>query len=85
MLKQDYQEDKTTLKDALMLAMKVLSKTLDVTKLTPEKRKHVLQSPFPFLYFVWQLILIDRSSCGNFEPKLSSQLCSSLLSGVESM
>ncbi|CAG0917160.1 unnamed protein product, partial [Notodromas monacha] len=37
MLKQDYQDGKTTMKDALALAMKVLSKTLDLTKLTPEK------------------------------------------------
>ncbi|KAL0278713.1 UNVERIFIED_CONTAM: hypothetical protein PYX00_000455 [Menopon gallinae] len=36
-LKQDYKENETTLKDAQALAIKVLSKTLDMTKLTPEK------------------------------------------------
>jgi len=37
MLKQEYKEGETTLQDALDLAIKVLSKTLDMTKLTPEK------------------------------------------------
>lgn len=37
MLKQDYKEDDTTLQQALQLAIKVLSKTLDMTKLTSEK------------------------------------------------
>ena len=37
MLKQEYKEGKTTVKDALDLAIKVLSKTLDTTKLTSEK------------------------------------------------
>ena len=36
-LKQEYKEDETTLKDALALAVKVLSKTLDTTKLTADK------------------------------------------------
>lgn len=36
-LKQEYKEGETTLKDAEGLAIKVLSKTLDMNKLTPEK------------------------------------------------
>lgn len=36
-LKQEYKEGETTLKDAQALAIKVLSKTLDMTKLTSEK------------------------------------------------
>lgn len=39
MLKQEYKEDETKLSDALGLAVKVLSKTLDMTKVTPEKCK----------------------------------------------
>lgn len=38
-LKQEYKEGETTLKDAKALAIKVLSKTLDMTKLTSEKGK----------------------------------------------
>jgi len=37
MLKQEYKEGETNLKQALQLAVKVLSKTLDMTKLTSEK------------------------------------------------
>ena len=37
MLKQEYNEEKMPLSDALKLAIKVLNKTLDVTKLTTEK------------------------------------------------
>jgi len=37
MLKQEYKEGETNLQQALQLAVKVLSKTLDMTKLTPEK------------------------------------------------
>jgi len=36
-LKQEYKEGETTLNDALALAIKVLSKTLDMTKLTADK------------------------------------------------
>merc|ERR1712227_406316 len=36
-LKQEYKENETSLNDALDLSIKVLSKTLDMTKLTPEK------------------------------------------------
>jgi len=36
-LKQEYKEGETTLKDALALTVKVLSKTLDTTKLTSDK------------------------------------------------
>merc|ERR1712183_712760 len=37
MLKQEYDEDGTTIADALKLAVKVLSKTLDTNKLTSER------------------------------------------------
>ncbi|CAE1178411.1 PSMA4 [Acanthosepion pharaonis] len=37
MLKQEYKEGETNLEEALRLAIKVLSKTLDMTKLTSEK------------------------------------------------
>ena len=37
MLKQEYKEGETTLSDALDLSVKVLSKTLDINKLTPDK------------------------------------------------
>jgi len=36
-LKQDYKEGETTLKDAMALAIRVLVKSLDMTKLTAEK------------------------------------------------
>ena len=36
-MKQEYKEGEMSLNDALDLAVKVLSKTLDLTKLTPEK------------------------------------------------
>jgi len=38
-LKQEYNENETKVSDALALTIKVLSKTLDQTKLTPDKRK----------------------------------------------
>ena len=37
MLKQEYKEDELSLEDAKKLAIRVLSKTLDMTKLTAEK------------------------------------------------
>ena len=37
MLKQEYKDEKMPLSEALKLAIKVLNKTLDVTKLTTEK------------------------------------------------
>mgnify|MGYP001792082441 CR=1 FL=1 len=37
MLKQEYNEEGLTLEETKKLAVKVLSKTLDMTKLTPEK------------------------------------------------
>uniref|UniRef100_A0A8C4WWF8 Proteasome subunit alpha type n=1 Tax=Eptatretus burgeri TaxID=7764 RepID=A0A8C4WWF8_EPTBU len=37
MLKQDYKEGETTLQSALALAIKVLNKTMDISKLTAEK------------------------------------------------
>lgn len=37
MLKQDYKEGEMTLKSALALAIKVLNKTMDVSKLSAEK------------------------------------------------
>jgi 20S proteasome subunit alpha 3 len=38
-IKQEYKEGETTIEDALALTVKVLSKTLDTTKLTSDKRK----------------------------------------------
>lgn len=38
-LKQEYEEGKTNLKEALALTVKVLSKTLDMAKLTADKRE----------------------------------------------
>merc|ERR1711970_460968 len=37
MLKQDYKQEGLDLKEALQLALKTLSRTLDMTKITPEK------------------------------------------------
>lgn len=45
MLKQDYKEGEMSLSSALALAVKVLNKTMDVSKLSAEKgepRKHFL-------------------------------------------
>ena len=39
-LKQEYKENETSLEDALNLTVRVLSKTLDMTKLTPDKREY---------------------------------------------
>ena len=44
MLKQEYKEGEMTLKDALKLAVKVLDKTLDITKLTPDKGQFLVIS-----------------------------------------
>lgn len=41
-LKQEYKEGDMTLNDAKSLAIKVLSKTLDMNKLTPEKGREVV-------------------------------------------
>lgn len=43
MLKQDYNDDSLSLADAKKLAIRVLSKTLDMTKLTPEKGKELIR------------------------------------------
>lgn len=37
MLKQEYKEGEMNLNDALLLAIKTLSKTLDMTKITADK------------------------------------------------
>lgn len=42
MLKQDYKEGEMTLKTALALAIKVLNKTMDVSKLSAEKGECLL-------------------------------------------
>lgn len=50
MLKQDYKEGDMTLSSALALAVKVLNKTMDVSKLSAEKgeaREH-----FSFSYLI---------------------------------
>lgn len=54
MLKQDYKEGQTNLEQALALSVKVLSKTLDMNKLTTDKCKlkkfFTLNSLFKNLY-----------------------------------
>ena len=50
MLKQDYKEGETTLKQALQLAVKVLSKTLDMTKLTSEKGMLVISIKYQIIH-----------------------------------
>lgn len=52
-MKQEYKEGETTLKDAQALAIKVLSKTLDMTKLTPEKGSLI------FFVFIFALVFIN--------------------------
>jgi len=42
MLKQEYKEGETSLEQALDLSIKVLSKTLDTNKLTPDKGQPIL-------------------------------------------
>ena len=42
MLKQDYKENETNLKEAIELAVKVFGKTLDTNKLTSEKGNAIL-------------------------------------------
>lgn len=59
-LKQEYKEGEMTLQDAKALAIKVLSKTLDMTKLTSEKGVYILyvfcQLAIKFfLQWKWQL------------------------------
>lgn len=54
LLKQEYKEGETTLNEALALAIKVLSKTLDLTKLSPDKGE---ESPPPLQS---HLILLDQ-------------------------
>lgn len=48
MLKQEYKEEEMALNDALKLAVKVLDKTLDITKLTPDKGGSTLSSKVRF-------------------------------------
>lgn len=45
-LKQEYKEGEMTLQDAEALAIKVLSKTLDMTKLTAEKSMYIILYAF---------------------------------------
>ena len=72
-LKQEYKEGEMTLTSALDLAIKVLSKTLDTTKLTHEKGKEKLlriftrnlltRTPSPaFLKYLLLLNLFEKSS-----------------------
>ncbi len=52
MLKQDYKEGEMTLLSALALAVKVLNKTMDVSKLSAEKGEvqKVLSCHFTFIF-----------------------------------
>lgn len=59
-LKQEYTKEEMTMKKACTLAVKVLNKTLDMTKLTPEKGR------CRFLFYMptdisYPLNVIDRS------------------------
>lgn len=45
-MKQEYKIDETKLSDALRLAIKILSKTLDTTKLTSEKSDRIFSLLF---------------------------------------
>lgn len=54
MLKQDYKEGEMTLSSALALAVKVLNKTMDVSKLSAEKGE--VQSCCFFLFVFINLI-----------------------------
>lgn len=58
MLKQDYKEGEMTLSSALALAIKVLNKTMDVSKLSAEKGK--VETIFCFIRAF--VVLSDRSS-----------------------
>lgn len=49
-LKQEYKENETTLEEAKALAVKVLAKTLDMTKLTPEKGELILNIVHNIVY-----------------------------------
>lgn len=49
LLKQEYKEGETNLEQALQLTIKVLSKTLDTTKLTGDKRRTNSRNPLSSL------------------------------------
>ncbi len=57
MLKQEYKEDETSLKDAIELGVKVFGKTLDTNKLTSEKGKYS-----SLLCFLSKVSIIPESS-----------------------
>ncbi len=57
MLKQEYKEDETSLKDAIELGVKVFGKTLDTNKLTSEKGKYSL-----LLRFLSKVSIIPEGS-----------------------
>ena len=53
MLKQEYKEGETNLQAALNLAIKVLSKTLDTNKLTPDKgNSYILEQKLDILVII---------------------------------
>lgn len=55
MLKQDYKEGEMTLSSALALAVKVLNKTMDVSKLSAEKgeaQEHIFFHLFIEYYYI---------------------------------
>ena len=53
MLKQDYKED-CSLKEALALAVKVMSKSLDSTKMAPDKGIDIVR-----VFFAWCLLIFE--------------------------
>lgn len=58
MLKQDYKEGEMTLKTALALAIKVLNKTMDVSKLSAEKGKQFSDAGWLITYIYIYIIII---------------------------
>lgn len=58
-LKQEYKEG-CVLKEALLLAVKVLNKTMDSTSLTSDKREFVASSPIlPWAYVFYFLAVVE--------------------------
>lgn len=73
-LKQEYKEGETTLKDAMALAIKVLSKTLDMNKLSAEKGKFFKNS-FRISSMCFQsFIIIFDFRIGDFSPSILLKL-----------
>ncbi|KAJ8304416.1 hypothetical protein KUTeg_017999 [Tegillarca granosa] len=81
MLKQDYKEGETNLQEALALSVKVLSKTLDLSKLTAEKG-NCLSGKINIT-----IVIAYAGCCGVFRTKINIELdtLSFFLIGFESL